>query len=164
MATLAERLNSWFADAATADAVGRLREPSTSEVAQAISEDPGHDVTISRSYLTALRNGSQTNPTVNVLSAIVTYFQSRDMTLPVSVSALVNEDVPTPPAEEKDEWATALSDRQVRSIAMRAGQLTPGLRDQLLSIMDVLDASRESADPDGSDRPDDSGRSGTNGG
>ncbi|MGI5428294.1 hypothetical protein [Streptomyces sp. CA-179760] len=140
MATLAERLNAWFADAATANAVGRLREPTTSEVAQAISQDPSHDVTISRSYLTALRNGSQTNPTVSVLSAIVRYFQTREMTLPVSVSALISE--AAPPAavqEEKDEWAEALSDRQVRSIAMRAGRLTPEMREQLLSIMDVLD-------------------------
>ncbi|MFB6810313.1 hypothetical protein [Streptomyces sp. NPDC056387] len=141
MATLAERLNSWFADAATTDAVGRLREPSTSEVAQAISDDPRHGVTISRSYLTALRNGSQTNPTVSVLSAIVAYFQSRDMTLPVSVSALIDEEPPAR-AALPDEWA-ALADRQVRSIAMRAGQFTPELRDQLLSIMDVLDASRQ---------------------
>ncbi|MFI8346892.1 hypothetical protein [Streptomyces sp. NPDC085596] len=147
MATLAERLNAWFADAATADTVGRLREPTTSEVAQAISRDPGHDITISRSYLTALRNGSQTNPTVSVLSAIVRYFQSREMTLPVSVSALISE-TPQPAAgEEKDEWAEALSDRQVRSIAMRAGQLTPELREQLLSIMDVLDAPGRSAGP-----------------
>ncbi|MEU0458152.1 hypothetical protein ABZ322_35395 [Streptomyces sp. NPDC006129] len=145
MATLAERLNAWFADAATADAVGRLREPTTSEVAQAISQDPSHDVTISRSYLTALRNGSQTNPTVSVLSAIVRYFQSREMTLPVSVSALISEDPPTPVQGEKDEWAEALSDRQVRSIAMRAGQLTPAMREQLLSIMDVLDDPKKSA-------------------
>ncbi|WP_128428354.1 hypothetical protein [Streptomyces cyaneus] len=144
MATLAERLNSWFADAATADTVGRLREPSTSEVAQAISNDPSHDVTISRSYLTALRNGSQTNPTVSVLSAIVKYFQSRDMTLPVSVSALINEEPPARPAEPQEEWAAALADRQVQSIAMRAGQLTPELREQLLSIMDVLDDSKKS--------------------
>ncbi|MEV4193941.1 hypothetical protein [Streptomyces toxytricini] len=142
MATLAERLNAWFADAATADAVGRLREPSTAEVAQAISEDPRHSVTISRSYLTALRNGSQTNPTVSVLSAIVTYFQGRDMTLPVSVSALIDEEPPARPSELPQEWA-ALADRQVRSIALRAGQFTPELRDQLLSIMDVLDASRQ---------------------
>ncbi|MFF2863688.1 hypothetical protein ACFVSX_27860 [Streptomyces rubiginosohelvolus] len=141
MATLAERLNAWFADAATADAVGRLREPSTSEVAQAISDDPGHEVTISRSYLTALRNGSQTNPTVSVLSAIVRYFQARDMSLPVSVGALISEE-PGASAETRDEWA-ALADRQVRSIAMRAGRLTPELREQLLSIMDVLDSSRE---------------------
>lgn len=141
MATLAERLNSWFADAATPDTVGRLREPSTSEVAKAISDDPRHDVTISRSYLTALRNGSQTNPTVSVLSAIVTYFQSRDMTLPVSVSALINETPPANAAEPNDGWAQALADRQVQSIAMRAGRLTPELREQLLSIMDVLDSS-----------------------
>ncbi|WP_051696326.1 hypothetical protein [Streptomyces sp. NRRL S-244] len=146
MATLAERLNSWFADAATADAVGRLREPSTSEVAQTISEDPRHSVTISRSYLTALRNGSQTNPTVSVLSAIVTYFQGRDMSLPVSVSALIDEEPPARTAGLPDEWA-ALADRQVRSIAMRAGQFTPELRDQLLSIMDVLDASRQTPAP-----------------
>ncbi|GAA0458132.1 MULTISPECIES: hypothetical protein [Streptomyces] len=147
MATLAERLNAWFADAATADAVGRLREPTTSEVAQAISQDPSHDVTISRSYLTALRNGSQTNPTVSVLSALVRYFQSREMTLPVSVSALISEATPPAAPEEKDEWAEALSDRQVRSIAMRAGQLTPELREQLLSIMDVLDDPKKSAKP-----------------
>ncbi|WP_051790347.1 hypothetical protein [Streptomyces sp. NRRL S-1022] len=145
MATLAERLNSWFADAATPDAVGRLREPSTSEVAQAISQDPSHDVTISRSYLTALRNGSQTNPTVSVLSAIVKYFQSRDMSLPVSVSALINEEPPGRPAKSQDGWATALADRQVQSIAMRAGRLTPELREQLLSIMDVLDASKKAS-------------------
>ncbi|MGW0615351.1 hypothetical protein [Streptomyces sp. NPDC002788] len=146
MVTLAERLNAWFADAATADAVGRLREPTTSEVAQAISQDPSHDVTISRSYLAALRNGSQTNPTISVLSAIVRYFQSREMTLPVSVSALISEAAPPAAAqEEKDEWAEALSDRQVRSIAMRAGQLTPELREQLLSIMDVLDDPKKSA-------------------
>jgi hypothetical protein len=147
MATLAERLNAWFADAATPDAVGRLREPTTSEVAKAISEDPSHDVTISRSYLTSLRNGSQTNPTMNVLSAIVRYFQSRDMSLPVSVSALISE--PTPPVgrEEKEERTETLADRQVRSIAMRAGQLTPELREQLLSIMDVLDDSRRAPKP-----------------
>ncbi|MEV7203814.1 hypothetical protein [Streptomyces griseoluteus] len=147
MATLAERLNAWFADAATVDTVGRLREPTTSEVAQAISRDPSHDITISRSYLTALRNGSQTNPTVSVLSAIVRYFQSREMTLPVSVSALISETPPPAADKEKDEWAEALSDRQVRSIAMRAGQLTPELREQLLSIMDVLDAPGRSGGP-----------------
>ncbi|MEU8751467.1 hypothetical protein [Streptomyces chartreusis] len=148
MATLAERLNSWFADAATADAVGRLREPSTSEVAQAISNDPSHEVTISRSYLTALRNGSQTNPTVSALSAIVKYFQSRDMTLPVSVSALIDEEPPARPAEPKEQWAAALADRQVQSIAMRAGRLTPELREQLLSIMDVLDDSKKAPQTD----------------
>ncbi|MFI5678506.1 hypothetical protein [Streptomyces cellulosae] len=147
MATLAERLNAWFADAATPDAVGRLREPTTSEVAKAISADPSHDVTISRSYLTSLRNGSQTNPTMNVLSAIVRYFQSRDMSLPVSVSALISE--PTPPGarEEKEERTETLADRQVRSIAMRAGRLTPELREHLLSIMDVLDDPRRAPKP-----------------
>jgi hypothetical protein len=147
MTTLAERLNAWFADAATPDAVGRLREPTTSEVAKAISEDPSHDVTISRSYLTSLRNGSQTNPTMNVLSAIVRYFQSRDMSLPVSVSALISEPAPTGAREEKEERTETLADRQVRSIAMRAGRLTPELREQLLSIMDVLDDSRRAPKP-----------------
>ncbi|MER7411995.1 MULTISPECIES: hypothetical protein [Streptomyces] len=145
MATLAERLNAWFADAAAPDAVGRLREPTTSEVAKAISQDPSHDITVSRSYLTSLRNGSQTNPTISVLSAIVRYFQSREMTLPVSVDALISEvDSPTVRNEES-EWAEALSDKQVRAIALRAGQLTPELREQLLSIMDVLDDPGKSA-------------------
>ncbi|MGJ5756529.1 hypothetical protein FB563_8336 [Streptomyces puniciscabiei] len=150
MATLAERLNAWFADAATTDAVGRRREPSTAEVAQAISEDPSHDVTISRSYLAALRNGSQTNPTISVLAAIVQYFRARPMTLPVSVGALINEET----ADDADDpaWASALADRQVRSIAMRAGGMTPEMREQLLSIMDALDAPRPSApSPEGQD-------------
>ncbi|MFF1453376.1 hypothetical protein ACFVYF_35360 [Streptomyces sp. NPDC058274] len=143
MATLAERLNAWFADAATTDAVGRRREPSTAEVAQAISEESSHDVTISRSYLAALRNGSQTNPTISVLAAIVQYFRARPMTLPVSVGALINEE--TADAADDPAWASSLADRQVRSIAMRAGQLTPEMREQLLSIMDALDAPRPSA-------------------
>ncbi|TDD48040.1 hypothetical protein E1263_33760 [Kribbella antibiotica] len=141
MATLAERLNAWFADAAITDAVGRKRELSTSEVAQAISDDPSHDVTISRSYLTALRNGSQTNPTVNMLSAIVKFFQAQTMTLPVSVSALTGEE-PGPAGEANGEWAEALADRQVQAIAMRAGKLTPALREQVLSIIDALDSQR----------------------
>lgn len=141
MATLAERLNSWFADAAIPDRVGRLREPSTSEVAKAVTDDPSHDVSVSRSYLTALRNGSQTNPTVSVLSAIVRYFQSRDMTVPVSLSALVGE-APSGDSPDSDpRLATAMADNQVRSIALRAGQFTPELRDQLLDIMDALDDS-----------------------
>lgn len=150
MASLAERLNAWFADAATADAVGRLREPSTAEVAQAISADPSHDVTISRSYLAALRNGSQTNPTLNVLAAIVGYFRSRPMTLPISVGALINEAPPQPPepADDTAAWTSALADRQVRSISMRAGRLTPELREQLLSIMDVLDAGAQQPPPE----------------
>jgi transcriptional regulator with XRE-family HTH domain len=129
--------------------VGRLREPTTSEVAKAISQNPGHDVTISRSYLTALRNGSQTNPTMNVLSALVRYFQSQDMSLPVSVSALISEPTASGAREEKKEERTeTLADRQVRSIAMRAGKLTPELREQLLSIMDVLDDSRRAPKPE----------------
>ncbi|MFI5684524.1 hypothetical protein [Streptomyces sp. NPDC051636] len=140
MATLAERLNAWFADDATTDAVGRRREPSTAEVAQAISEDPSHDVTISRSYLAALRNGSQTNPTISVLGAIVQYFRARSMTLPVSVGVLVNEE--RADAAEGPAWASVLADRQVRSIAMRAGGMTPEMREQLLSIMDALDGPR----------------------
>jgi transcriptional regulator with XRE-family HTH domain len=150
MSTLAERLNAWFADAATTDAVGRRREPSTAEVAQAISEDPSHDVTISRSYLAALRNGSQTNPTISVLAAIVRYFRARPMTLPVSVGALINEE--TADAAGDPDWASALADRQVRSIAMRAGRLTPEMREQLMSIMDALDAPRPPAPgPEGQD-------------
>ncbi|MFD7904606.1 MULTISPECIES: hypothetical protein [unclassified Kitasatospora] len=150
MATLAERLNAWFADAATTDAVGRRREPSTSEVAQAISEDPSHDVTISRSYLAALRNGSQTNPTISVLAAIVQYFRARPMTLPVSVGALINEETAADAADDP-AWASVLADRQVRSIAMRAGGMTPEVREQLLSIMDALDAPRPPAPSPGED-------------
>ncbi|ALX04479.1 MULTISPECIES: hypothetical protein [Aeromicrobium] len=136
MSTLAERLNAWFADAATRDPVGRMREPSTAEVAQAISESPEHDVTISRSYLAALRSGAQTNPTVSVLSALVHYFKPRAASLPISMAALTGEE------EDDAGWAQALADRQVRSIAMRAGELTPEARSQLLTIMDALDASR----------------------
>ncbi|GAB3444616.1 hypothetical protein GCM10027570_14080 [Streptomonospora sediminis] len=148
MATLAERLNSWFADAAVPDSVGRLREPSTSEVAKAIAEDPSHEVSVSRSYLTALRNGSQTNPTVSVLSAIVKYFQSRDMTVPVSLSALVDEVPPADSSGNHDSWARTMSDNQVRSIALRAGKFTPELREQLLAIMDALGESSKNEDQD----------------
>jgi hypothetical protein len=85
-----------------------------------------------------------------VLAAIVQYFRARPMTLPVSVGALINEET----ADDADDpaWASALADRQVRSIAMRAGGMTPEMREQLLSIMDALDAPRPSApSPEGRD-------------
>ena len=137
MSTLAERLNAWFADAATRDPVGRMREPSTAEVAQAISESPEHDVTISRSYLAALRSGAHlVVHGYRDLSALVHYFKPRAASLPISMAALTGEE------EDDAGWAQALADRQVRSIAMRAGELTPEARSQLLTIMDALDASR----------------------
>lgn len=72
--SLAERLNALFALTRWADAAGRQREYSTAEVAKAVTSDPSHGANLSRSYLSMLRNGSHTNPTLNVLEGIAKFF------------------------------------------------------------------------------------------
>lgn len=140
MAKLAEVLNSWFALTATHDDSGRHRELSTADVAEAISADPTHDVSISRSYLAGLRNGGQTNPTIAVVDALVRFFRDRlsgsDVT--VSVAALIGDEGPLRDPADAD-WDELLADRQIKGIAMRAGTMTPAVREQVLKMMDVLD-------------------------
>ncbi|MFI1734078.1 hypothetical protein ACH40E_33670 [Streptomyces acidicola] len=142
--TLAERLNALFATVRWADPRGRQREYSTAEVAKAVTEDPSHPATLSRSYLAMLRNGSHTNPTLSVLVGLAKFFDDhRD---PTSPPITVHELVAQEPSEDT-LLRQALASRQVRRVAMRAGMMTPTMRDQLLKMIDVLDQG-VNPDPD----------------
>ncbi|MFJ4321075.1 hypothetical protein ACIP46_38230 [Streptomyces lavendulae] len=141
--SLAQRLNALFSMVRWVDGHGRLREYSTAEVAKAVTADPSHPATLSRSYLAMLRNGSHTNPTLSMLEGLVKFFDDRrgPGVPPITVRSLVaGED----PADEV--LRQQLASRQVQVIAMRAGAMTPAMREQLLKMMEVFDPS-EPADP-----------------
>lgn len=144
---VAERLNELFATVTWVDKQGRRREYSTPQVARAISDDPSHDTTVSRVYLATLRAGTNTNPTVAVLKAIARFFDQRraDESPPITASYFLDEE------DESQEFRRQLADRQVRMIAMRAGNMTPAVRRQVLQMLDILDqpASDESATEQG---------------
>lgn len=147
MATLAERLNTLFATVVQIDDKGRRREYSTPHVARTISDDPAHDTTVSRVYLATLRSGTNTNPTVAVVKALAKFFDDHRApgTAPVTPAYLLGDDGSEGDAEER-ELRDKLADRQVRMIAMRAGDMTPAVRKQVLKMLDVL-----LADDDGDD-------------
>ncbi|KUO13468.1 hypothetical protein AQJ58_04370 [Streptomyces sp. DSM 15324] len=125
---------------------GRTQSYSTPYVARKITEDPSHDTTVSRVYLAALRSGRNTNPTIAVVKAIAKFFDERRTPGMPHITAaylLGVEEV-----EELEELERKLTDRQVRTIAMRAGEMTPAMRRQLLQMLDALDAQADSSAPD----------------
>jgi hypothetical protein len=138
-ATVAARLNELFATVTWVDDRGRTREYSTPQVAAAISADPAHDTTVSRVYLATLRSGANSNPTVAVVKAIARFFDERrsPATAPITAAFLLGEDDLADP--ETRELRRKLADRQVRMIAMRAGDMTPAVRRQVLDMLDMLD-------------------------
>ncbi|MCD5310242.1 hypothetical protein [Kineosporia babensis] len=138
----ADRLNELFATIGQRDESGTWREFSTPYVARAISEDPGHDTTLSRVYLATLRSGSNTNPTIAVVRAIAAFFDRHRAAhdAPITAAYLLGEDA------QEIEWRQKLADHQVRAIAMRAGEMSPQLRRQVLRMLDVLDETGSAAD------------------
>ena len=148
-ATVAARLNELFATVTWTDDRGRTREYSTPQVAKAITDDPEHDTTVSRVYLATLRSGANANPTVAVLKAIAKFFDERRAagTPPVTASFLLGEHDPAGDDPEARELRDKLADRQVRMIAMRAGDLSPAVRRQVLQMLDILDQSTGAGTP-----------------
>jgi transcriptional regulator with XRE-family HTH domain len=134
--SLAERLNALFAMVRWTDAHGRQREYSTAEVAKAVTADPSHPATLSRSYLAMLRNGSHTNPTLSVLEGLAKFFDDHRApgSPPITVQWLVAQEDP-----EEELLRQRLADHQVRTIAMRAGAMTPAMRKQLLKMIAIFD-------------------------
>ncbi len=133
--TMGQRLNDLFATV-TDDSKGRSREFSTPYVAKTISDDQSHDTTISRVYLNGLRNGTNANPTVAVVRAITKFFDEhrRSGTPPITAAYLLGDDAP-----EDRALREKLADHQVRTIAIRAGNMDNRLRRQVLQMLDVLD-------------------------
>lgn len=134
--SLAERLNALFAQARRTDATGRQREYSTAEVANAVTSDPSHGANLSRSYLSMLRNGSHTNPSLNILEGIAKFFDDHR---PAGTPSITVQDLVAREDPEEELLRQRLADHQVRAIAMRAGAMTPAMRRQLLKMMTVFD-------------------------
>jgi hypothetical protein len=118
-------------------------------VAKAISNDPAHDTTMSRVYLATLRSGANANPTVAVLKAIAKFFDERRPpgAPPITASFLLGDGDRAGDDPEARELCDKLADRQVRMIAMRAGDLTPAVRRQVLQMLDILDQPTGAAGP-----------------
>lgn len=131
---LAERLNDLFATV-TDRSRGQRHEYTTPAVAQAISDDPAHDTTISRVYLNGLRNGTNTNPTIGVVRAVAKFFDERRSPFehPVTAAYLLGEEGP-----EERALRAALADERVRSLALRAAELEDARLDQALRMLTVL--------------------------
>ncbi|AEW98628.1 hypothetical protein [Streptantibioticus cattleyicolor] len=146
--SLAERLNALFATVRWTDGNGRQREYSTAQVAKAVTADPSHPATLSRSYLAMLRNGSHTNPTLSVLEGLAKFFDDHRApgTAPITVQSLV-----TRPDPEDELLRQRLASSQVRTIAMRAGAMTPAMREQLLKMIEIFD--QPDAEPPGHPYP-----------
>lgn len=133
-ATLAERLNALFATT-TYRSRGQPHEYTTPMVAQAISEDPAHDTTISRVYLNGLRNGANTNPTVAVLRAIAKFFDEHrgPGENPVTTADLLDE-----AGLDDRALRAAMTDERIRRIILRAGELDDDRKEQALRMITVL--------------------------
>ncbi|WP_457518920.1 hypothetical protein [Streptomyces sp. TE33382] len=134
--SLAEQLNELFAMARWTDASGRQREYSTAEAARAITSDPSHSVTLSKSYLAMLRNGSHTNPTLSVLEGLAKFFDDHR---PAGTASITVQSLVAQHDSEDELLLRRLADHQVRAIAMRAGEMTPTMRRQLLKMIAVFD-------------------------
>lgn len=109
--TLATKLQHLFT---TVKPAGR-GEYSNQEVATAIEASGGP--TISATYIWQLRKGLRTNPTLNHLEALAGFFG-------VPVAYFLDEEA-TDRIDEELEVIAALRDAGIRSVALRAAQLSP---------------------------------------
>ena len=129
--SLAGRLNHVFATVRRPDG----REYSNEQVAQAVA-DVG--VTISQSYIWQLRKGKKSNPTLKHLQALGDFFG-------VPPAYFFDDGV----ADRIDEQVELLAAERARAngvesgneaglMAMRAGELSPDGRKQVMDLLDVV--------------------------
>lgn len=151
-AVFVERLRGLFDTITYVDDRGRRRRFANHFVAEQISADTRHDISLSRTYIDGLRNGRQRNPSRNTLHALALFFEDhRDpdaMAQTVTVGYLLGEDPASAVEEETDQdLRAALADRDVRGIALRAAHADAMTRKELLDILDALERRRQS-EPD----------------
>lgn len=127
------RLRKLFDEITYVDEAGRHRRFSNQYV--------GEQTSLSRSYIDGLRNGRNTNPGLNVLTALVKFFNEHRNPNgpPITVSYLAGDDVTTD--VENDDLHERLADQDVRAIAMRAGEASATTRRQILAMLDVLEGN-----------------------
>jgi transcriptional regulator with XRE-family HTH domain len=120
--TLAAKLQHLFA---TVRPPGR-GEYSNQEVATAIEGSGGP--TISATYIWQLRKGLRTNPTLNHLEALASFFG-------VPVAYFLDADT-TRRIDDELDVISALRDAGIRSVALRAAQLSPQGIDALRAMVE----------------------------
>lgn len=129
-----ERLNHLFTSVRPRDG----REYSNEHVAVEIGRASG--VTISQSYIWQLRKGKKDNPTLKHIQALADFFG-----VPAAyffddeVTARVNQQLETLIAEQARRDASQ-ADEQAALMAMRAGELSPERRQQVMDLLDVVHA------------------------
>ncbi|NYH77687.1 transcriptional regulator with XRE-family HTH domain [Actinopolyspora biskrensis] len=126
------RLRRLFDEVTYVDDSGRRRRFSNLYV--------GERTGLSRSYIDGLRNGRNTNPGLNVLTALAGFFNDHreSDTAPVTVSFLAGDDSETHGTGD-ETLRERLIDQDVRAIALRAGDASPLTRRQILAMLDVLE-------------------------
>jgi transcriptional regulator with XRE-family HTH domain len=128
--SLADKLNHLFASVKRRTG----HEFSNEHVASAVREQSG--VTISQSYIWQLRKGKKDNPTLKHLQALADFFG-------VPVAYFFDARV-TDRIEEQLEVLVAAQatlneeGSQARLMAMRAGELSPERRRQVMELLDVV--------------------------
>ncbi|WP_242440713.1 helix-turn-helix domain-containing protein [Streptomyces sp. CB02923] len=143
---LAEKLNHLFKTVRR----GNGQEYSNEHVASPIRRT---GVTVSQSYIWQLRKERKTNPTLKHLQALADFFG-----VPAAyffedeVTSRVTRQLDELAAERKREAASGHS-REVKLMALRAGELSEEGRRRVMDILDVVyrleQAERRAAAPDG---------------
>ncbi|SMF77023.1 helix-turn-helix domain-containing protein [Streptomyces sp. Amel2xC10] len=130
---LADRLNQLFATVRP----DPHHEYSNEYVAAAIRRSTA-DVSISQSYIWQLRNGRKNNPTLKHLQALAGFFG-------VPTAYFVEDEAADRITEQLEALASeqarlheASKGNDVKLMAMRAGQLSPEHRKQVMDLLDVV--------------------------
>ncbi|NGO66953.1 helix-turn-helix domain-containing protein [Streptomyces boncukensis] len=124
--TLAGRLEALFDRVRPAGLRGRRY--TNDEVALAIKKDD-YAVRVSGAYLSAIRRGSKTNPSTDLLRALARFFG-------VPASYFLDED-PDGQVDAEIALARVAQNNEVRNLAMRALDLSPESLTAVSQIVDV---------------------------
>lgn len=142
--TFETRLRDLFERVTWVDSRGRRRSFTNNYVSETISHDPSHDITVSSNTIDALRNGRNTNPTLNVIRALAKFFNDhRSEDLPEIDPGFLTGDAPGVETTDR-QLLDRIADQDVRTIALRAGEADPRTRRQLVAMLEVLEADSES--------------------
>ena len=131
--TLAAKLNHLFATRLRPD----RKEYSNEQVATAILATKSVK-TLSQSYIWQLRNGVKDNPTVRHLQGLSNFFD-----VPVAyffdddVSDRVDQQLEEIKAEQ-DRLTEIAAGSELQLLAMRASELSPARRQQVMDLLDVV--------------------------
>jgi transcriptional regulator with XRE-family HTH domain len=125
--TLAQRLDHLFDTVRRADG----QEYTNEHVANAVS---AKGVTISQSYIWQLRKQKKDNPTLKHLQALADFFGVPPAYFfDDAVAGQIDAQIEALRAERENSGAP-----EVRMMAMRAGELSPDRRRQVMELLDVV--------------------------